>query len=327
MSKTKDDIRVFNFYVCDAINHGVEKAVLIYNLAYWILHNQANNKNYINGKNWTYNSSKALALIFPFWNERKIYRMLKQLEHANIIEIAEFNQNPYLHTKWYTIVEESIRQKWKIGSPQLENGNPKFSNSYNVTDNKPHIKQTNNDDDLIDCTLLDSKEYRTMLDELVSRKWVGDFSKLVVEVGSFEACKYYWDSSLKTEVDNSNGFYKGGWIREQFRKNANTFYDTFLKSEKNKNKTEEIKSIETLKQKETEKRDKKILEEWFVKYSSIDETRQKNDLEKFMWNSANFDYYPEYKKKKLFKEIRFPSNLENHYKSLFKEFLIKHKKS
>ena len=69
-----------SFNVELAIKYGIEEAILIENFAFWIKKNAANNKNYINGEYWTYNSAKALEELFPYMNLKKVQRTLLRLE-------------------------------------------------------------------------------------------------------------------------------------------------------------------------------------------------------------------------------------------------------
>ena len=49
--------------------YGVDEAVFIHNLYWWIAKNEANGRHYHDGRSWTYNSMRALSELFPFWTE------------------------------------------------------------------------------------------------------------------------------------------------------------------------------------------------------------------------------------------------------------------
>jgi hypothetical protein len=68
-----------------ASKYGVEEAVVIQNLFFWINKNVANDKNFYDGRYWTYNSAKAFAKLFPYLNESKLFRILKSLQDDDII--------------------------------------------------------------------------------------------------------------------------------------------------------------------------------------------------------------------------------------------------
>lgn len=111
-----------SFNIKLATKYGVEEAIIIENLAFWINKNAANNKNNIDGYYWTYNSSKAFKELFPYISEKKIQRILKKLEELKIVKSGNFNKSSYDRTKWYTITDKSIRQIYTIHLPKLSNG-------------------------------------------------------------------------------------------------------------------------------------------------------------------------------------------------------------
>lgn len=113
-----------HFEVEDAIRHGVEKAVILYNLRFWLEKVKANDKEYgkHEGYYWTYNSAEAFAKIFPYYTKSKIHRMLTQLEIEGAILSGNFNKVAYDRTKWYTLPEFSILQNNNHHFAEVKNG-------------------------------------------------------------------------------------------------------------------------------------------------------------------------------------------------------------
>ena len=112
-----------HFEVEDAQTYGVEKAVILYNLKYWIRHNMANGVHCYENRTWTYNSAEAFTELFPYFNAQKIARLLRQLEEADVIMSGCYNKKGYDRTKWYAFVdEEGIFQKLKMQSSDVKNG-------------------------------------------------------------------------------------------------------------------------------------------------------------------------------------------------------------
>lgn len=103
-----------SFNVELAIKYGIEEAILIENFAFWIKKNAANNKNYINGEYWTYNSAKALEELFPYMNLKKIQRTLIKLEELKIFKSGNFNKKTYDRTKWYCIIDPEIKSMYQL---------------------------------------------------------------------------------------------------------------------------------------------------------------------------------------------------------------------
>ena len=97
-------MREHHFRIEDAVEYGVEKAILLYNIEYWLGKNKANGKNLKDGYYWTYNSSTAFFKLFPYLSVRSISRWLKQLEDDGIIlSTYKYNKFGADKTKWYTI--------------------------------------------------------------------------------------------------------------------------------------------------------------------------------------------------------------------------------
>lgn len=122
------------FDVDDAVKHGVEKAILLYNIKFWLEHNRANNTNFHDGKWWTFNSADAFATLFPYLNSKKISRLLKELENDGVILVGNYNKKGYDRTKWYSTPyhasfpknEKWISQICEMDIPDLSNAFPKF---------------------------------------------------------------------------------------------------------------------------------------------------------------------------------------------------------
>ena len=124
-----------------AKQYGLEESILLENIYFWIKKNKANNQNYHNGKYWTYNSIRAFKILFDYMSESKIYRALKKLEEAGLIEIGDFNADRYKRPSWYTVTEKAIKL-YKDNS--LQNETSTLQNEISsITDNKQQIKNTN----------------------------------------------------------------------------------------------------------------------------------------------------------------------------------------
>ena len=93
----------FAFSKEDAQQYGVEAAVMLHHIRYWIDKNEANDKNFFEDKYWTFNSTTAFSKLFPFWSARKIGRLLTKLEDEGAIVSSRFNKQKYDRTKWYTL--------------------------------------------------------------------------------------------------------------------------------------------------------------------------------------------------------------------------------
>lgn len=82
-----------------AVVIGLNEAIVIQQLHYWL----KSSKNYVDGLKWVYNTIQEWEKQFPFWNERTIRRIFKNLETKNLVITANHNKYKLDRTKWYTI--------------------------------------------------------------------------------------------------------------------------------------------------------------------------------------------------------------------------------
>lgn len=105
-----------------AEKYGVNEAILLHNIAFWIKKNQANDKHLHEGHYWTYNSMRAFAKLFPYFSQDQIKRLLKKLENEGAITKGNFNKIQYDRTNWYTVVDPWIMQKYLFDWAKSPNG-------------------------------------------------------------------------------------------------------------------------------------------------------------------------------------------------------------
>lgn len=145
----------YSFDIKIAEKYGVDRAIMLQNLVYWVKYNAANGKNLHEGKFWTYNSVKAFEKIFPFWTYKTIRRILESLLKDGLIVVNNFNESTYDRTSWYSLSEEII-EAFKLGEflgkcicpngqmevPKRADGNAQTGESYIGNINK-HINKPN----------------------------------------------------------------------------------------------------------------------------------------------------------------------------------------
>ena len=132
----------FNTDVAEKV--GIEGAIILKNLDFWISKNIANKKTSPDGNYWTYNSYEAWQELLPYMKLSTIKRVMKQLKDDGYIEISnsintkdKWNKTNYyrLTDTYYSIVRKLPIEEKKTSHRQEDN-----SPSYNVqiinTDNK-----------------------------------------------------------------------------------------------------------------------------------------------------------------------------------------------
>ena len=147
--------RVHSYNVSVAADVGINAAVVFYNICFWVEENYANNRNYINGKYWTYNTVKAFRTIFPEMTGKQIEYALKKLKDGGYIESAILSEDTRDRTNWYTVCDfkkwisqnEDIPQEKEVSSENSEMASEDsglFNNIYNNKNTDTDKKQSVN---------------------------------------------------------------------------------------------------------------------------------------------------------------------------------------
>ena len=133
-----------SFKVALAKEFGLEEAIFVHNLYYWIREHEVNNRNFIDGRFWTYNSQKAYADWFSYLSAAQIKRIVNSLIKQGIILKGNYNENQYDRTNWYAFTDDglAIVQKCYIHWTKMTNG--RVENRQPIPNNKPYNKQDNN---------------------------------------------------------------------------------------------------------------------------------------------------------------------------------------
>lgn len=117
--------------------YGMPSAVIIANFQWWINRNKANGENCREGRTWTYNSVKALGLIFDYLSADQIRRAIDRLVDAEVLLKDFFSDRASDRTAWYAFKDESIWLSPQIHLAKTTNGLGKSAKSTNRTDSKP----------------------------------------------------------------------------------------------------------------------------------------------------------------------------------------------
>ena len=95
--------RIYSFTAEWALAFGVNGAILLNNLYFWVKKNRENDVNFHDDRYWTYNTLEAFAEQFPFWSKDQIKRIMKDLRDKGVILVGNYNANKYDRTLWYSV--------------------------------------------------------------------------------------------------------------------------------------------------------------------------------------------------------------------------------
>jgi hypothetical protein len=141
-----------------AVKHGVNVAIFLNNLAFWVQKNAANKKHLKEDRIWSYNSQDALLDQFPYWSRQNIRTIISYCVKNNLIIVGNFNETAYDRTGWYTFTNEGfnlfpdvkslVNQRinaigWNQPMEMLESTNGLVGTNQPIPDNKPYYKTYN----------------------------------------------------------------------------------------------------------------------------------------------------------------------------------------
>lgn len=142
-----------HFNVEVAQQYGVNEAILLDNIAFWIRKNKANKKHFHEDRYWTYNSSEAFSELFPYWSTDQIDRIIKKCVAAGLLIISNFNDTKYNRTRWYGLTDKglelfSMSIPRKRGMKAAKSKSPFRENAEYIkeADSKPDIKPDSADE-------------------------------------------------------------------------------------------------------------------------------------------------------------------------------------
>lgn len=101
-----------------AQEYGIECAIIIKHLYYWIEKNRVCDKHFYDGRYWTYGSIKAFCELFPYIGEKKMRNAFQKLEDSGLLLTGNYNKSQYDRTKWYALTDNGLAliRKEKIDS-------------------------------------------------------------------------------------------------------------------------------------------------------------------------------------------------------------------
>lgn len=91
-----------------AKDYGVDIAIFLHNLYHWVEYNRAYQKNFFEGRYWTFNSIAAFCEVHPYWSKRQIERIISTCKSEGLILSGCFNKDKRDRTAWYTLSDAAM---------------------------------------------------------------------------------------------------------------------------------------------------------------------------------------------------------------------------
>jgi len=128
-----------------AVVVGLNNAIALQQVHYWVRINQRAEKNFREGYYWTYNTYQDWHDQFPFWSISTIKRIFMELEVDGLIVTGSYNRLPIDRTKWYRINYERLAESVKLiqwsGQNDTMVGSKWPNGRFNLTRPLPEKKQ------------------------------------------------------------------------------------------------------------------------------------------------------------------------------------------
>lgn len=92
-----------------AKEYGVNCAIILNYLQFWVGVNRESGKHLYEGRYWTYNSVKAFSGIFDFMSKKQIRKAIDTLIEEGLVIDGNFNDIAFDRTKWYTLTDKGMK--------------------------------------------------------------------------------------------------------------------------------------------------------------------------------------------------------------------------
>jgi len=113
---------------------GLNEAIVLQQVHYWIQVNKNAGRNFHEGRYWTYNTYEEWNEQFPFWSKETIKRVFKKLRNMKLIIVDRFNVYQMDRTLWYTIDYDMLNSILKVSN---ESDSNEQNDSMDRTQNCP----------------------------------------------------------------------------------------------------------------------------------------------------------------------------------------------
>ena len=126
-----------------AEKYGIEEAILIEHLYFWIHKNRCLDEMVHHARTWCYSSAKGFNKYVTYMSTQKIRSVLVGLEKRGFIYIDNFNKTAFNQTLWYAFTESAIEELEELGYDILKSKTANFNNEKCEDINKEDKEKNN----------------------------------------------------------------------------------------------------------------------------------------------------------------------------------------
>lgn len=134
-----------------AQEYGLHESILIHHFQYWIQLNSETNKNFHDGRYWTYQTLENIAAHFPYFSRDQVNRTIRSLVDQKIIIKGNYNKTQFDRTVWYAFenqedfikTKKCLRNGENAKSDMAKSPNPNVEIATPIPDTKTNDKKNN----------------------------------------------------------------------------------------------------------------------------------------------------------------------------------------
>jgi len=173
-----------------AVVVGLNSAIALQQVHYWVRINQRADKNFREGYYWTYNTYEAWREQFPFWSISTVKRIFMELEADGLIVTGSYNRLPIDRTKWYRINYDRLGECVKLIQWSGQN-EPMVSSKWphgrlNLTSPLPEIKtEITTENRVIEIWTETLEQLKLQVSKANFRTWLKDIVPLSFDGEAF----------------------------------------------------------------------------------------------------------------------------------------------
>lgn len=112
-----------------AVNFGLNNAIFLQDLAFWIEFNRNRQKAYRDGRYWTYSTLEELVQRHPYWTKNQIRHIIDVCKKNGWILIEHYDKVSYNQRNWYSICD-SVMDCLTCKSSEKESHNDMQKNTH-----------------------------------------------------------------------------------------------------------------------------------------------------------------------------------------------------
>ena len=129
-----------SFDIQVAEEYGIAEAIIIHHMQHWVNHNQKMNRNFIEGRTWTYQTREEMSAWFPYLSTDQVRRLTDKLVEKGVLVKGNFNKHKMDKTIWYAFKTEEEFTIGKSAKWTGESANRAGESAKAIPDTKPDTK-------------------------------------------------------------------------------------------------------------------------------------------------------------------------------------------